>query len=384
MSKSRILSAGLGIFVALAADGASAFTLYLESEGRFFGPGNAIFAETGTSVKKFQDAQVRNLTFTGPFTGFIPMFNNGSGAPNVIAEVLQGGVIDGLTSNGILINENIDTALHLNISDPATGESANIMAVAVASDDTPDGSELVLPDEKGNITFNPTVYADPGDANLVRKLPSIVFTTGAARVPLSTKTQKGQAGGVDNAGPLPSGHVLIGRVGDFDHDGFMDGILVLGGNAPEDLVVGRGNPLAQIRPWHSDIPVSPVQATVLTLNGIVQNYPEYVAEVLQKGDLASAVAYLADIDVNLTSALQNVRLVLISGQLDRGMEREFKKLRETLRSARYTFLYASRIIENRETRDQYSHYWMYGLDKKIRLAFGATGEALKTLAAMGQ
>lgn len=384
MKEHRILSVGLSVLITIAANNTLAATLFLESDGRFFGPGNAIFSETGTSIKKFRDAQVRNITFIGPFTGFIPMFNNGAEAPNVTAEILQDGLIDGLTSNGILINENINTALHLDISDPATGESANIMAVAVASEETEDGSELVYPDEKGNITFNPTVYADPGQADLVRKLPAIVFTTGSARVPLSVKSQRGEFGGVDNAGPLSSGHVLIGRVGDFDHDGFLDGILVLAGNAPEDLIVGRGNPLAQIRPWHSDIPISPAEAVGLTLNNIVQNYPQPLQEVLEHGNFAAAVGYLGAIDESLASALESVRLVLLSGQLDRQSTRSLKKIRIKLRQARYTFLFTAQTIENHETRASYHQYGMNVIDKKVNIAFELTGAALQALTDIGR
>ena len=340
-----------------------AFTLYLESQGKFYGPGQAIFSETGTSVKRFRDAEVRNLTFTAPLTGFIPMFNNGADSPNVIAEVLQGEIIDGFTSNGIPINENIDTALHLEITDPVTGEYANIMAVAVAAEDTPDGAELVAPDNKGNITFNPTVYADPGQAELVEKLPRIQFTTGAARVPRSIASQMGLTGGVDAAGPLPSGHVLVGRIGDFDRDGFMDGILVLAGNAPENLVVARGNPIAQHRPWHSDIPISLLDATALTLGGMVVNYPEPVLEALQLGRLDAVEAYLLAIDESLVSALQNVQGILTSKEKPTGRSSiaKLRKVRDQLRQSRADFLSAAAMIEDLHT----AHFDSPGIDHRI-------------------
>lgn len=379
MKELRIQRTVLTFLIAIAANSSLAATLYLESSGRFFGPGNAVYSETGTSIKKFQDAQVRNITFIGPFTGFIPMFNNGAEAPNVIAEMLQGGVVDGLTSNGILINENIDTALHLDISDPATGESANIMAVAVASEATEDGAELVVPDDKGNITFNPTVYADPGQPELVRKLPAIVFTTGSVRVPLSIKSQRGEPGGSDNAGPLASGQVLIGRMGDFDQDGLLDGILVLAGNAPEDLLVGRGNPIAQIRPWSSDIPVSAPEAMVLTLNNIQQNYPHHLQEALANRQLDAAVAYLSAIDDSLDSALASLRSVLLSGQLERKSMYSFKKIRTSLRQARYTFLLAAQAIENRETKMVYRRHDMQVMDRQIYIGFKLVGAALEDL-----
>ena len=155
------------LFVLTVAN-ASAFTLNLNN-GTFFGPGNAVYNDTGEIGKTtFVDAQVRNIVLTGPLQGYIPFFNNGSQAPNAIAEKLQvGGIVDGMASDGTLINENADTGLRLNFNDPNTGESADVMVIAEFSDALPNGGEPILPDKNGNLTFNPSVVADPGQADLV-------------------------------------------------------------------------------------------------------------------------------------------------------------------------------------------------------------------------
>lgn len=390
MIKTRTVSMIMAAALASMTGNASAFTLFLKSEGEFFGPGNVIYNTTGTSVNNFKDAQVRDLTFTGPFTGFIPMFNNGAAEPNAIAEVLQGKIIDGFTSNGVAINENIDTALHLPITDPVTGESANIMAVAVASDDTPDGSELVLPDAKGNLTFNPKVLADPGQADQVRQLPSIVFTTGSVRIPPSLKTQQGLPGGVDSAGPLPSGRILIGKVGDYDQDGFFDGLLVLGGTAPADLVVARGNPIAQKRPWTSDIPIHPLQAGTATLNNLVQNYPEAVTETLMQGELLVTLEYFQAIGEGIRAFRGNLHRVLLSGALDKASLRKLKKLRRQVRKAEVDFLMAGYSLENLLTGGGHHHHDddddddqpMQGVERRIKRGFKLLLNSLTSLAEM--
>lgn len=371
----------LSVFLALTQN-AFAFRLVLDG-GTFFGPGDAVYNDTGvTGINKFVDAEVRNIVLTGPLIGFIPFFNNGAEEPNVIAEKLQvNGIVDGLVSDGTLINENVDTGLRLNFNDPATGESADVMVVAVASEDSSGGSELILPDEKGNLTFNPSVVADPGDASLVAPF-RVVFTTGAARVPLSLTSQEGLAGGIDNAGPLPSGHILIGRMGDFDQDGFLDGHLVLAGNAPKELIVGRGNPVAQIRPWSSDIPIPPLQAAALTLNGVVQNYPEPIIETLQYGMLGTTIQYLKDVDVNLVSVLSSIRLKILSNEMDTSVIKEIKDLRSRLRQVRYSFLRILYQLENRESKDK-GYFRYYGLNKKINQSFEVLLKSLQDINDLG-
>jgi hypothetical protein len=284
----------------MAAQGAAAETLAL-APGRFFGPGN-------TGIHSIGRAEVRNIVLTGPLSGEVPFFNNGPAAPNVIAEVLLGGEVDGRTSTGVLINENIDTGLFLELRDPVTRQVGRLMVVAIAA-------EQMRPDAKGNLTFNPSVIADPGIPELARPF-SVVFTTGAKEIPLSLRTQRGQPGGHDQAGPLPSGRFVIGRIGDFDQDGRLDGILVQAENSPLDLVIANGDPIAQRRPWSLDVPIHPLQAAGLALNGIVQNFPEPIAKAIVTRDREALAQYLDDLRERLPAIRENLRrgLAGLSGQ----------------------------------------------------------------------
>lgn len=324
---------------------AQTFKLDLDN-GEFFGPGHAVYNETGiVGVNRFVDAEVRNIVLTGPLTGFVQFFNNGADEPNVIAEKLQnGGIVDGLASDGTLINENGDTALRLNFSDPATGESADVMVIPTLSDLTPDGSEPILPDN-GNLTFNPTVVADPADPTKVVHF-KVVFTTGAKTVPLSLKTQKGLGGGVDSAGPLKSGRVIVGRLGDYDQDGFLDGKLVQAENAPLELVVGRGNPIAQKRPWTSNVPVSPDQAAFLTLHNLLTNYPQAFEAAMEQQDFEATFEHLQGLDDGILALLGNFRRLLPALLSSKQVSKfEALLLNYTLHLARLSVIRASSSLD---------------------------------------
>ena len=158
------------------------------------------------------------------------------------------------------------------------------------------------------------------------------FTTGIAQVPLSLNTQNDEDNGQDNAGPLPSGHKLVGRMGDFDNDGFLDGILVLAANAPLDLVVARGNPIAQIRPWTSDIPIDPISASVLTLNGVVRNYSQVINQNFSENRLSEIINNLHKVTDNTRSVLRNICVLhLNSDSLD------FPRLKDRLDNYAITY-----------------------------------------------
>lgn len=301
MKTRKFLGALVGTTLALAMHQAAAVTLSLKA-GTFFGPGDK-------GVHPLQNGEVRNIQLGGSLQGTVPFFNNGAEPPNVIAEVLQGGVIDGFTSDGRAINENIDTALHLRLEDPETGEGGSLMVVSLEQ-------EAVEADQRGNLLFVANVVADPGLPSLVTPL-EVRFTSGAARIPVSLRTQSGIAGGHDHAGPFPSGHVLIGRIGDFDHDHFLDGVLVQGENSPLELVIARGDPIAQHRPWVSDIPTTPALSALLNLNGIVQNFPAAVTRALRKGRVQAVIDYGYDINERLNTALYDLGAITQSSTSSR-------------------------------------------------------------------
>lgn len=275
---------------------AQALSLFLKA-GEFFGPGI-------TGDHAFNNAFVTNLQFTGPLQGVVPFFNNGASPPLVLAQQLFGGPQTGFTSDGRAINKNANTGLFLDLRDPGTGEAAKMMVVSIATDE-------FGPDALGNIAFHAHVVADPGVPSEVVPF-DVLFTTGAVTIPKSLRTQMGLPGGHETAGSLPSGTVIVGRIGDFDHDGFMDGELVIGQNSPLNLVVARGDPIAQRRPWISDIPVSTVQSAVLNLNGIVQNFPKPMSAALASGQVQAVLDEAFDVTGRLNAALFDVTELIVN------------------------------------------------------------------------
>lgn len=357
-----------------------AFTLELNN-GYFFGPGNAEYIDTGLiGVNRFPDAQVRDVTLFGPLTGIIPFANNGAAEPNVIAEKLAtSGIVDGLTSDGTEINENADTALRLHFTDITTGEYADLAVVAERSE-RDDGGEPISPDEKGNLTFSPSVVADSGDpAEIVRF--QVQFTTGLVEVPLSIKTQNGDIGGVDNAGPLKAGKVLVGRLGDYDSNGLLDGVLVLAANAPEDLLVARGNPIAQIRPWESDIPITPDQAAFLTLNNILQNYPQAFARGQQQGDFKSVIEHLENLDAGVEAILGNMRR-LATGMpvMDAKTLALLTRVRNKLASVQKLTATTTARIDKIGLRGKKSHYRPHRSAQRVTMLIEGIMWTLKSVA----
>jgi len=369
----RITPVGIGALACtflLAGQSASAVTLSLKA-GYFFGPGDQ-------GIHSFNNAFVRNIQFTGPLSGTIPFFNNGAEPPNVSAEILQGGVVDGFTSDGRAINENIDTGLHLRLADSNTGESANLMVVAT-------GAEQVVNDEKGNLVFNTHVFADPGIPSVVTPL-NVSFTTGAAQVPLSLKTQKGLPGGIDMAGPYAAGFVLFGRIGDFDHDGLMDGELVLAANSPLELIVARGNPIAQRRPWVSDIPINAPLSAELNLANMVGNFPAPLIGAILQGQNTLAAEYAYDLTSRLNAALFDVSSIVASKDATRAQKAKARTALWAVRVARESF--ERGIDELTNTRHADKHDLRHGggspseAARSFKKGLKLLGYALETLASV--
>ncbi len=335
-------------------------------QGRFYGPGNK-------GSQAVVPAFVHNIVLTGPLTGEIPFFNNGAEAPNVIAEVLQGGVVDGHTSSGVPINENIDTGLFLRFADVETGESARLMVVGIEP-------EHMVPDAKGNLTFDPHVIADPGVAAQAVEF-DVMFTSGAAEIPLSLKTQQGQPGGHDQAGRFPSGRIIIGRIGDFDQDGFLDGELVQAVNSPLELIVARGDPIAQRRPWTLDVPVPPPAAALFTVNGIVQNFPDAVMRVASQEDVRTLREYVSDLSERTMAARINL--------LRAGVPLVDEDAREELRAdssnplvtVAHLLAKAQRRLRRASERLERPQHFAQGV-REVRAALELSGQALQILASL--
>lgn len=303
--------------LALTISSSASSIEFILQGGQFYGPGDG-------GVHSFPLGSLKGFVPTGPLEGFIPFENNGGDAPNIIAESQQiGGIVDGALSDGTLLNENLNNGFILNTDDPVNGKVSTLVA---AIEGGPfDGEEIFNLDEKGNMVLHVYSAFDSGDPSTVAKA-MVRPTTGAVRVPLSVKTQLGLEGGKDFAGPYKSGRVFVGRVGDFDLDGYMDGSLMLAEVSALGLPVAEGDPVYFFRPFTSDIPISSKDAISLTLNGVIQNFLEPVIETITAEEYDITLGYLSDITLRIDSALANLHVMQETGGFDNKVERAKRKI----------------------------------------------------------
>lgn len=366
---------------------ASAFTFSINN-GEFYGPGLAVYNDTDrVGIHQFVDAQIRNVVIDQSFHGYVPFANNGPKEPNLIAEKLQeGGRIDGKTSSGIKLNENADTALRLNFRDDVTGESADLLVGAAFGNEALGGGEAIMPDEKGNVVLATSILADPGASDFVKRF-DVEFTTGSVQVPFSLLTQQGLSGGQDTAGPLESGSYLIGKLGDYNQDGYIDGMLVQAESSPIDLLVARGNPLAQKRPFSTDIPIPPQVAAALTGNNLVQNYPEVLEYELGREDYSAVLGHILALDEGVESIFGNINRVLVSNDgLKRKQKRDLEAVQRDLIEARRHIVSTTFDIQKLQLRELRSNGSNNTSQRLVHLdrAFVFLKNALESLSRISQ
>lgn len=263
------------------------FTLVLKN-GAIYGPGRS-------GKQPLADGKVNNFIVTAPLTGYVPMRNNGKAEPNVLAESLHVGRVDGRLSDSTIINENVDAGFVLNFEEPESKEQVKLFVTSISE-------EHVTANDDGDLVFGLTAGFDPGLPEYVVTM-QVEFVTGLTRLPLSIKSQKSRLGGTDRAGKYESGYFKVGRLGDFNNDGYLDGEFVLSGNAPEDLILAEGDPILVIRPFETNIPVSGKMAAIYTLRGLTKHYFSVLNSVK---DEKSWRIYLEDIADRVESIKSNL------------------------------------------------------------------------------
>ncbi len=291
-----------GMLIAASGSLAEGFTITL-TNGKLYGPG-----DLGTH--DLQDGTLFNFVVTGAISGSIPFFNNGGKEPNTLAETLHTGPVDGKLSDGTLINENVNAAFVLSVQEPQTGEMVELMVGSVSE-------ETVESDDRGNLTFKLDAGFDPGLPEYVVKMP-VQFTTGAVALPDSEKTTRGIKGGKDFAGPFPSGTVTIGRLGDADQDGFLDGTFVLADKTPFELIIAEGDPVVIVRPFKSDIPVNPKQSGYYELSGVVNNFRKPVRDAITAKQTGVLRGYQREMEKRLRIAKTNVERARLRAKVRSG------------------------------------------------------------------
>lgn len=208
--------------------------------GTFYGPG-----KINDSV--LFDAQISNISFPSPLTFVTPLGNNGAVEPNICGERETRQSPTGLLSDNLTrINENVDVC-----SFEITGKR---ILVAVIDGGLHRGEQIAVALSGGEMLMTMDFALDLGigPAGII-KMP-FNGTTGEVVVPQSLQTQLKIPGGIDRAGSLKSGDKVRGRFGDFNHDGMLDGAIVVAGNIPLTSVFMPGAPYALIRYFETDIP----------------------------------------------------------------------------------------------------------------------------------
>lgn len=256
MSAARRMAATLVLGLALPAPASTASTLYSTPDsylgtGTFYGPGAYMQEDELFPVV------IRDMIWVTEQDFMTPFVNNGGRPPNTSGEEQfqkdqpaatdpKLRLVDGRLSNGLRINENVDIGL------------ARIAGVevlfAVVDGGVYNGEQFAVTHDDGQIVMSMDLALDLGiGPKGVVRMP-FTGTTGGVVVPFSEQTQAGGKG-VDQAGRFPSGTRLTGRVGDFNHDGRIDGTLVSALTLPLDSPLYPGQPFVIVRHFDTDIPI---------------------------------------------------------------------------------------------------------------------------------
>lgn len=167
-----------------------------------------------------------------------------------------------------------------------------------------EGKERYKFDASHNMVWTVDLALDPGFAEGIVRVNGFELTTGLRKVPTSLQTASKLPGGYDKAGSLASGTQIVGRVGDFDADGFMDGVIVATANVPMQADLLPGAPVANQRGFKTDIPIDPLFAMELTLRGVANMRP-LVQDTLKGGHLPELTDRVKDIYGRLLAARGN-------------------------------------------------------------------------------
>lgn len=221
--------------------------------GHLYGPGPLPDQETPTG----------RLSELRPGEGFmefqIAPFNNHGAEPNLPGEAFQGKEVDGLMSDGTVMNEHADVG-YVGLMQ---GQLKLLLAAVFGGPNQ--GRVDFFLDENWNWTIHDDIAIDPGFGAGVIHIDDFRWSTGPRVLPFSTQTARGYPAGVDRAGSKSSGQYIPGKLGDDDFDGFADGVFNAVGSFPLDAAFLPGAPFSQTRTFVSDVPVTALEAAILTL-----------------------------------------------------------------------------------------------------------------------
>ena len=229
------------------------------NSGVFYGPGRMPDAA-------MPKGKINEIIFDRYLVGKTPFFNNDANQPNlVVPHDKFPSLANSLLSDGTPINENLDGGI------VDIGQGAMSLLNVVAANGPNNGEQTYYLDDQMNWVMTTDLALDPGFKEGLLIIENLQISTGLIWVPLSLQTQENVPGGADMAGSIVSGTPLVGRLGDKDNDGFLDGDLVGKANIPLQHIFSPGAPAVQLRSFTSSIPVTPIDAALLTIAGL-ENY----------------------------------------------------------------------------------------------------------------
>ena len=238
-------------------------TFFLEG-GYFYGPG-PIVPDT-----ELPHGRLSNIRFDPKLLrGYCEFANDGS----------KSALLSDLKTR---VNQNIEAGRLL-----IGGGTSPVMLTAV--DGGPHhGTEQYYFDENYRFVWRVDIALDPGFAEGIIRLDDFVLSTGIVRIGRSLQSQAGQPGGYDQAGSMKAGEYLAGRVGDFNQDGFLDGVLVAAPNVPLAADMLPGAPVGNLRGFRTDVPIAPQISAELMLRGAFQ-MREAIATTLSESSPSAAL-----------------------------------------------------------------------------------------------
>lgn len=251
-----LISFGLSNLV-YAEESSGNYNIYLK-KGTFYGPGKM-------PDSPMPEGHIGYIKFNKPLFGETAYFNNGVDKPNIQARPKFTSIKNGLLSNGMPFNEHMDGGV------VDVGMGAISLLTLVSHKGPNKGSQFYQLDKNANWNIRSDLALDPGFPEGLLIINNMKITTGLVWTPVSLQTQHNIPGGIDFAGSLPAGAPVIGRLGDYDMDGYLDGIIVGQSNIPIDHLFTPGAPVVQSRSFISDIPISNIDSAFLMLASIL-NY----------------------------------------------------------------------------------------------------------------
>ena len=221
-------------------------------DGVFYGPGNMPDVPMPKGRMYVVDVDKH-------FNGETPYFNNGEQEPNIPSFIGRAASADGKLSDGTPYNENMDGGV------VDVGNGALKLLNVVTSKGPHKGTQKYALTKNCDWKITTDLALDPGYGAGILVTENLIITSGLVTIPPSLQTVHGIPGATRSAGSVPAGALLVGKLGDFDDDGYLDGRVVGMAVIPLDHIFYPGAAVAQSRDFVSDIPVAPEVAAMLML-----------------------------------------------------------------------------------------------------------------------